>query len=405
MTRLPTVALVASCWGAETGEEMFVTREVAGALAGVAEVHVLAASPRGGVEKADGALRVLPVAAAPPDPLRSRLMLAAFSADASRRLVGWQSASGTPIDSAAVPAAVQEQLCHLNGGALDAVMAPLRDLAPSAVVLAGYRQVASRIDLTALTAEFPTVLLPLAGADPQLDLAVYDTAFAGVDRFLTVTAFEHESVSCRRAVGSAARVALARPALRVNHAAASRGTPGLRGTSYVLVLAGAPDGASGAEAGVARYIASRFTRRAVVVVEGDRMLVAKHGERTSERRSPTRVDLWKLMAGAHATVDLGAPLLLGREALESMLLSTPVVVRAGSISSDHAERGNGGLWFTDPRELLGCLEALEDADTRAALSAGASSFAAESYGSTDRFVSEVRATVLGTGAGCPPGRD
>lgn len=117
-----------------------------------------------------------------------------------------------------------------------------------------------------------------------------------------------------------------------------------------------------------------------------------------------RAALWRLVAGAAATLDLRPTRLLAREVLESLLLSTPVVVPATSGSARrHVQDANGGLWYRSPEELAACVQRVRSADLRSALGAQGRRWAAATHGDEESFVRATRLAVLGgsapTGAG------
>ena len=102
------------------------------------------------------------------------------------------------------------------------------------------------------------------------------------------------------------------------------------------------------------------------------------------------MDLWRLMAWARCTVDLRPDRLLGLRTIESMLLSTPVVVPQGGRAHRHVASSDGGLWFADAAELVGCVDALvEDDDAGPRLGEQGRRYASEAYGSPSRFVDRV----------------
>ncbi|MCL4413940.1 MAG: hypothetical protein ACYCUF_08945 [Acidimicrobiales bacterium] len=174
--------------------------------------------------------------------------------------------------------------------------------------------------------------------------------------------------------------------LPTNPLAAQRPFLGFGPDSYVLVLCGDNDGAN------ARWLAAGLARRHMITVYA--------GFATEwQGRSPlgtlpvgTRTDLWRLMARASVTVDLSPGEVVARECVESLLYGTPIVVPAGSTAAGHAARG-GGLWYSSLPELFGCIEALDDPDTRLALSEQGRSYATSRYGDAGSFVERVARAV------------
>lgn len=385
------------------------TRLVAGTLATKAEVHVLTGTADQGEScRPDGALRVSRLPSREEDPLRTRLLLAAFSQGAPASLVSWGPRLEPTPEPPDIPPSVQRELRSLNGGPLPGALGRLRKLGPDAVVVAGYRQAATRVPMREICSEFRTVLLALAGTDPQLGLPVYDDVFSTVANVITITETESKRVSWRRPADG---VALPVRQVGLAMSVGSRGgtIPDLRDVPYVLVIAGYPPGGGSRDAsGIARYVATRHQRHSVVVVDersltihqrpGDQSSGHQSSRHLARRRPVGRADLWRLMAGAVATVDLRRQALLGREALESMLLGTPVVVPDDSAAREHAELSDGGLWFAGPRELLECLAGLEDPELPRALGRNAASYAEPRYGRSSAFRELVEQAVLGDGS-------
>jgi len=157
---------------------------------------------------------------------------------------------------------------------------------------------------------------------------------------------------------------------------------------YVLVLC--PSRADDGPAELARLVALRLPERVVAVVHDDALVVWRRCE--AKRLDPVtrHMDLWRLMAWARCTVDLRPDRLVALRSLESMLLSTPVVVPTGGRAHQHVASSNGGLWFADAAELIGCVESLvEDDDIGPRLGEQGRNYASKAYGSPSRFVELV----------------
>ena len=96
------------------------------------------------------------------------------------------------------------------------------------------------------------------------------------------------------------------------------------------------------------------------------------------------------MAWARCTVDLRPDRLVALRTIESMLLSTPAVVPTGGRAQRHVALSDGGLWYADAAQLLGCVESLvEDDGIGPRLGEQGRSYATEAYGSPSRFVELV----------------
>jgi hypothetical protein len=102
--------------------------------------------------------------------------------------------------------------------------------------------------------------------------------------------------------------------------------------------------------------------------------------------NPTRVNLWRLMAHAQFTVDLRPPGPFGREALESMLFSSPPIVEAA----------NGGLWYRTPGEVLDLASTLiDDNGLLSRLRSDGLHYSVSHHEDMAAFVARTNAMVLG----------
>jgi hypothetical protein len=177
--------------------------------------------------------------------------------------------------------------------------------------------------------------------------------------------------------------------MAANPSARSEPDPRVDRTSYLLVHTGVDEGAARPENELGQLLRIRFPDQMVAVLHTDAFCVWQGGR--VKRSEPVRrsSDMARLMAWAHLTVDLQPGRLFARRCIESLLYGTPIVVPHGSRAREHAERGRGGLWFTDPTGLVWCVEALLDSATRNSLGAQGRTYAEAEYGSTDQFIHRV----------------
>lgn len=187
----------------------------------------------------------------------------------------------------------------------------------------------------------------------------------------------------------------------VHALAAQRRHVGIGFSDYLLVLGDRGPEAAGDDdpTPLVRWLATRFADRHLVVVENATATVWRSRSLRGRTSVDTRVDLWRLVAHARATVDLAPGPLLARECVESLRYGVPVVVPSGGAGARLAARG-GGLWFDDEAGLLGCVEALDDRQVRDALGAQGRAVAETWYGEPDRFVQRV-GRALDAFAACP----
>jgi hypothetical protein len=132
----------------------------------------------------------------------------------------------------------------------------------------------------------------------------------------------------------------------------------------------------------------------VAEVDGPHWRIADDENTLDLPVNPTRVNLWRLMAHALFMIDLRPPGPLGREALESMMFGTPVIVPEGSAAAEHAAAANGGLWYRDHGELLDAVRALTYQPLRSELARGARSYTTPLHGDVPGFVERLRTLIL-----------
>lgn len=377
----PLVALVTSHWGHGDDEATETTRLLAGAIARHATVEVLhLVSPPSTAEALqDSIFTVHKVSVHGARPLRSGILRAALAAaDGGVRV---PRRAGTVLER--------------YEGVAPGVGALLRRLAPDTVVLAGPHQPFDLADLDGHgSAARPRVVVVPFTSDPrQLAAEPLRRLVSRADVLGSLHPGE------QRALVQAGRPSVPiELALPLNRGAAANRLFGVRWFGrYVLLIRSFPPGG-------ARYVRS-VTHEVLRSVLGDVSVAEVDGQtwRISDNEntlelpvSPSRVNLWRLMAHALATVDLRPPGPLGREALESMLLGTPVVVPDGSPAMEHACAANGGLWYKDTGELFDVTRALMSRPLRDRLASQAETYAQEHHGRMDDFVDRVGRLVVGT---------
>jgi len=170
---------------------------------------------------------------------------------------------------------------------------------------------------------------------------------------------------------------------------------GMGFTDYVLVLSDrGPRAAMGDErvTPLAAWVAARFARRHVVVIENAVASVWRARSLRGLIEVNTRMDLWRIMAHARMTVDLAPGTLLARECVESLRYAVPIVVPAGTAAARLAHQG-GGLSFTDPAELLDCISAMDDQRVRDDLGQAGRATADSWYGTVERFIARLRSGI------------
>jgi hypothetical protein len=380
----PRVAVLAPRW-ASGGEEGWITRQVAGALAGSADVHVVTPQGRVRGDRIDSVFALHELATPLPrnaELQRDLLVEAISQAD---------GALDRPVPPALRPLLDRGLLEPWRGAA--EVLAAIR---PDAVVIAGHQHVGALEAVERAVPDAPLTLLAL-GSDPaSLAFPHYDRLFDRAEHILAVTASEHDEIAGRHPGGAVHRIGAP---MAANVSALSEPSSWVGTTDYVLVLTDAHSEADEEAVELARLIRLRFPDHPMAICYTDVFVVWHQGRWVPGWPVERSSDLARLMAWARAVVDLRPGRLFARRCVDSLLFGTPIIVPADSRAREHAQQGAGGLWFSTPGELTWCIEALLRPEQREPFSRQGRAYAEEYFGSTDRF---TRRVVDGTGlAGAP----
>lgn len=179
----------------------------------------------------------------------------------------------------------------------------------------------------------------------------------------------------------------------INALAAKQRHNGLGFTDYLLVLTDRTGVIRWDEPpSIASWIAARFPSEHLVVVEAGEASVWHERSLRGRIGVDTRADLWRLIAHARATIDLGPDPHVARECVESMRFGVPVVVPRSTVAAEHVT-GGGGMTYDSIAGLFECIEALLDPNFRAELADQAREIADKQFGSPARFVEAVRSIL------------
>jgi hypothetical protein len=375
MNQRPRVAVLVAHWEAKT-EEGWITRQVAGALACIADVHVITPEGKIAGRAVDGTF-TLHRLATPIDrsaELRRDLLITGLAETGSAPDVTLLSELAELIDDGLIDpwrgagevlAAVRPDVVvvagHQNVGALDAVDRCL----PGA-----------QISLVALVSDIHSLAFPH-----------FNRLFDRAHSILAVTESERSSIIEHH--GSAERVIRIGAPLAANPSSRSEPNTWVGATDYILVVTGAGSEEEHEETELSRLLRLRFPDNPVGIAHRDSFCAWHQGRLNQGWAIERSSDMARLMAWARVTVDLRPGRLFARRCVESLLYGTPIVVPHDSRAREHAERGRGGLWFKGPAELIWCVEALLEPSTHDTFSAQGRSYAEEEYGSTDRFIERV----------------
>jgi hypothetical protein len=379
------VAIVTTHWGSDLDEATEATRLLAGALARGTEVDIvhLVAPPEPAETRNDSVFTVHRVPLHGTRSLRAGLVRAALA---------------TYDDGREVPDVAARLLETFAGSAPD-VPAVLERLAPDAVVLAGHQQ---PFDLEVLGRRGApgaprVVFLPYLADPTVLRSAPVARLVERADLVATSHSGERRAVLAAFPERSEADVVPLDCGFSVNRGAAANRLFGVRffGTYVLTIRSFPPGGARWQRSATHEVLRSTVGRLSVAEIDGEQWRISDRENTLELPVSPSRVNLWRLMAHAVATVDLRPPGPIGRETIESLLLGTPVVVPDNSAAQEHAADANGGLWYRDAGELIDAVRVLSDRRMRDRLAAQGKAWADATHGRMDEFVDRARGLVLG----------
>ncbi len=383
--RLPRVAIVAAAWSPGEEERQAAVRALAGALALSAEVVVVSLDDRSGPSapasrRTDGIFTVHSVAATP-----GRAELA--------RRIGEALSAGGP--GRPLPELAAERLLGIEGRAAPGAVAMLDALEPHAVLLAGVETLWLASALSGARRRSRLAVMPLLGADPRLAAGALGRLLGAAD---VVLALSRTEASLLQAGGGAAAVRRLALPVAINEEAAATPLDGMSSFGpYLLVLSGWPDdGAAGGAGPPHDYVRAVLGDVAVAEVRRGGWFVSDGRHRFEFPFEGTRVNLWRLMAGAIAMLDVRPIGPVGREVVESLGFGTPVVVPAGTVAAEHAEASGGGLWYEGPGEMLEAARYfIERPSERERFSRAGRRWAAGEHATRGGFAAEVAALLLG----------
>jgi hypothetical protein len=393
-TSRPRVALVAPQWGENSGERAGAIRLVAGALAlhaDVVIVNLTDLTPRDAAPPAFAYDGILPVHS-----VHSRFSPSGVVGILEAAL--WKAEGGRAIRNELSETAARELLRMEWRPSVEAVSL-LGELEPDVVVLAGVETLWLVVHLPVGPTRPRIVVLPLMGSDWRAGSA----AFTWLAEFTSAVcaSSDAETRNLMTSFGSRnpAMVHRLRFTFPVNPEAARAGLAGMSAFDpYVLVISGTSedDAATVGKAPPHDYLRAVVGDVSVAEVLPDGCVVSAFSRRFEIPWSMSRMNLWRLMGGAVAMLDVRRQGPVGRETLESMAFGTPVVVPAGSVAAEHARVSNGGLWYGAPGEMLDCLRVfVDDGEMRDRFGACGRTFVEREHSDTERFVREVRNVVVG----------
>lgn len=367
------MAVLSARWHS-ADEGTWALRQVAGALAMSADVHVV--TPEGSVRQGgfEGPFTVHRLASATHPARRARRSVLFDALGDTRPVDGDERALAGLLDDG------QDQW--------DPAADLLRALHPDLVVVADARETgASRVS-AAHCPGAPVVLVPLARHGARLGHRALDVVFDTAAVALVFSDAEGELVRRDRPAVAVRHVGLPLAANASVQREPNTFTADLR---YVLAVTGAPWDAPSWPNTALSLVRPGVEGTPIAIAATDRFVLCHEGEERHTSAVERGTDMLRLMAWAAAVVDVRPGRLYARRTLDALLYGTPVVAPAESRAREHLARG--GLWFDGPGELRWCVELLGDPSVRDRLGAQGRRYAEERYCGLYAFSERVTEAV------------
>lgn len=381
----PRVAVVTARHGDPWDELSVLAGRLAGALACTADVDIVVPTRGRAPETGwDGACRVLRFPAEPGDSRRRtawRLLLHGTGPD------GLCAGCTCPreMGERRIPDLVEEQIVLAEGGDSPGLYEHLRTTAYDVTVFVGFHSPVTCFGVRHVPEGTRVFIAPgmrdVAAANLQIHRASVDRA----ERLLVSTESERRWVADWVGTAHSGRVENIAFLTGVNTAVGPE-TATFDGDRFVVV---ARDWGSGS----ARRFVAWAQRLADGLPTGIGLRLVGPGARLlpgGVDHTDARVDAWWWMSRALAVIDPAPGRVLGAEVLEAMLFGKPVIVAAdGAATVEHADVGNGGLWYRADDELVAMVGRLRDNDLAAALGERGRSYAESRFTDTDTYVKRL----------------
>lgn len=328
----------------------------------------------------DGAFRVVRVAASAPSPIEEAILLAAL-----------HSSTGT----GRLPSVAGRQIHALEGGFAGDICGQIAACDPDVLVIAGLNQAWPPDMIDALPRRPRVATMPLTGDDRRIGLDGYRDLVDAADVVLTTSPAERSFVEALRPTQL---VELPLP-IPVNLTSAAHRVAGLTNfDNYAVFLRGFPDGTVEHQT-TPDYLQLRDAVPGLGFADISHQRWRVHNDDFDYviPIGPSRVNLLRLLSHAVALVDLRPGGVIAREAIESLLIGTPVVVPTTSRARGVVEESGGGYVFAAEDELAGALGSLAGVDgSRDEIAARGREWARRMHGDQGRFVAEVTGCLFGS---------
>jgi hypothetical protein len=254
-------------------------------------------------------------------------------------------------------------------------------LQPDVVVVFDHRD---RNVLAALSdvPDVPVILIPLVDTVATPDRVHFDVLFLRASGIVAFTDAE------RRTIARRTELPITVLALPVDHPIP---TPNANQSAppHVVVFTDAEVGDRLQRTAFANLVAFANPNLRVQVASRRAVVQWENGRRTSLPDLDGEGDLFSLVEGAVAVVDLHPGRLYAERTLQIHLMGVPTIVPSRSRAREYCEKGNGGLWFRNAGEMLWGVSAMLDPEVGPALGRQASTYVTEQHESRQRFAAQL----------------
>ncbi|MDQ1493104.1 MAG: hypothetical protein QOJ23_5618, partial [Actinomycetota bacterium] len=288
------------------------------------------------------------------------------------------------------PPGVEEQLVLAESGDAPALYDHLRVGAYDAVFFVGLHSPVTYFGMRALAEGRRAFLVP-GGHDAADVLSLHMATLARAERILVCTEGERQRILRAAGPGSSDRVDNVGFLTGVNTIVGP--DAGGAGPGGFVVIA--RDWRSADSRGRHAPWAAALARALPSGVELRLVGPGAAGLPAGVPHTEARIDAWWWMSRAIAVLDPEPHRVVGQETLEALLYGVPVVVADnGDASREHAEAGDGGLWFRVRDELVASIERLLDDEVHRSLGEQGRSYAAR-FADADTWVKRLAEVLLG----------
>lgn len=382
-------ALVTTHWHDPWSEHDLAVRRVAGAVACFAELDVFVPGTAETVRKPYAAVRLISYQARPADEGRAAALQQALFGPSSFQSTATCVCHNEMVQQFArdLPRSLQWSALASRGSYSAELSGLLSTREYDLVLFAGCSEV-TYTGMLSLPPTTPIALLPMMTGDPVEWIDLLDEVFERADAILVFTETE-VALLAARAAAAVDKVTKIGFVVRVHELVHGNDPHGYEVADRIVIVSDWRDPALFEE--LRPWLARAATDFPQVEFRPLGPGAAALPFPYSTPLSEGQLDTWRWMARSLAALDPSHHHLLGRSALEALQYGVPILVPDdGGASREHADHGDGGLWYRAAEDLAACITRLcNDSATRQELAAHGHAYAQETYGDPKAFIGLV----------------